>query len=281
MRKVKRKTLLRVAGLLPFLLAVLFPLYWMLISSMKTFPELFSRTPVWWPSHFTLKAYSEVLTSPDADIPSLLDALQKSFIAAGSTVVLTLVLGTLAGYALARLRFRFKGLLTGLVLAVYTFPAVLLMVPMFSMLTRLHLSNSLTGLIITYVAQTLPVGLLMLGNYFRSIPADIEEAAMMDGCSRLSVITRITIPLSMPAIAAVAVYVFVIAWNEFLFAYILFTDGTQSTAPVWISYLYASRHEPWGQVMAASVLVTVPIMVLFIWFEKRIEQALTAGGVKS
>ena len=279
MGKVARRVLVLVA-LLAFLFVVLFPLYWMVISSTKSFRELFSTTPVFWPSTFTAKAYKAVLTSPGEDIPDLLDALRNSLMVAGGTVFCSLLLGTLAAYAIARLRFRGKALITGLVLVVYLFPAILLMVPLFAMFAKAGLHNKLSGLIVAYVAQTLPVSLLMLGNYFRSIPAEIEDAALVDGCSRLGVIWRVTIPLSVPAIASVALYVFVIAWNEFLFAYILLTDTKKFTAPVWISYLYSQLHTPWNQVMAASVLVTVPVIILFVWFEKYMEQGLTAGGVK-
>jgi len=279
MGKVGRRIFVA-AGLLAFLFAVLFPLYWMAISSTKTFKELFATTPVFWPSEFTAKAYKAVLSSPSKDIPDLLDALRNSLIVSGATVFLSLVLGTLAGYAIARLRFRGKAFLTALVLIVYLFPAILLMIPLFAMLAMIRLHDSLTGLVAAYVAQTLPVSLLMLGNYFRSIPADIEEAALVDGCSRLGVIRRVTIPLSIPAIASVGLYVFVIAWNEFLFAYVLLTDVKKFTGPVWISYLHSQLHTPWNQVMAASVIVTVPIIILFVWFEKYMEQGLTAGGVK-
>ena len=279
MGKVGRRIFVA-AGLLAFLFAVLFPLYWMAISSTKTFKELFATTPVFWPSEFTAKAYKAVLSSPSKDIPDLLDALRNSLIVSSATVVISLVLGTLAGYAIARLRFRGKAFLTAVVLIVYLFPAILLMIPLFAMLAMIRLHDSLTGLVVAYVAQTLPVSLLMLGNYFRSIPADIEEAALVDGCSRLGVIRRVTIPLSIPAITSVGLYVFVIAWNEFLFAYVLLTDVNNFTAPVWISYLHSQLHTPWSQVMAASVIVTVPIIILFVWFQKYMEQGLTAGGVK-
>ncbi len=279
MGKISRKAAVTV-GMVLFLMAVLFPLYWMFLSSTKTFAELFGTEPVFWPKEFTARAYKAVLSRPSPQMPSLLDAVRNSFLVAGASVFITLVLSTLAGYAIARLRFRGKGALTGLVLAVYMFPAILLMVPLFAMLAMARLHDKLNGLVVAYVAQTLPVGLLMLGNYFRSIPADIEEAALVDGCSRLGVIWRVTIPLSVPAIASVGLYVFVIAWNEFLFAYVLLLSPEKFTAPVWITNLYSGLHTPWDQVMAASVLVTVPVMLLFIWFEKQMEQGLTAGGVK-
>jgi len=269
-----------VGALLAFLFAVLFPLYWMAISSTKTFKELFSIVPVFWPSEFTPKAYKAVLTSPAREIPDLLDGLRNSLVVSGATVFVALALGTLAAYAIARLRFRGKTAVTALVLIVYLFPAILLMVPLFAMFAMVELHNSLRGLVVAYLAQTLPVSLLVLGNYFRSIPAEIEEAALVDGCSRPGVIWRVTIPLSVPAIASVALYVFMIAWNEFLFAYILLSDPKKFTAPVYISYLHSQLHTPWNQVMAASVLVTVPVIILFTCFMKWIEKGLTAGGIK-
>ena len=266
-----------ILGLLVLMLlfSVLFPFYWMVASSFKTFEELFSETPAFFPEHISLKSYREAFEQNNLGI-----YMVNSFKVSGACVLITLVLAVLAAYAIARLRFRGKGASSIFFLLVYLFPAILLMIPLFIILSRLHLQDTHTGLIITYVTQTLPVAVLMLANYFRSIPFDIEEAALVDGCSRAGVIRRVTLPLAAPAIATVALYVFVIAWNEFLFAYVYLNSTELFTLPIGINQIYQSLHTEWDQVMAASVIVTVPVIILFIWFERYLVAGLTGGGVK-
>ena len=258
-----------------FLLSVLFPFYWMLASSFKTFEELFSSVPTFFPTEVSWDSYRKAFVQNDLGI-----YIVNSFKVSGASVLITLAISIVAAYAIARLRFRGKSAASGFFLIVYLFPAILLMIPLFIILSKLRLQDSHAGLVLTYVTQTLPVAVLMLANYFRSIPFDIEEAALVDGCSRLSVIRRITLPLSAPAIATVGLYVFVIAWNEFLFAYVYLNSTDLFTLPIGISQIYHSLHTPWDQVMAASVIVTVPVVILFIWFEKYLVAGLTGGGVK-
>jgi len=266
-----------VAGLLVLMLlfSVVFPFYWMLASSFKSFGELFSAEPTLFPEHISFESYRKAFTQNNLGI-----YIVNSFKVSAASVAITLVLAVLAAYALARLRFRGKGASSAFFLLVYLFPAILLVIPLFIILSRLRLQDTHTGLIITYVTQTLPVAVLMLANYFRSIPFDIEEAALVDGCSRMGVIRRVTLPLAAPAIATVSLYVFVIAWNEFLFAFVYLNSGELFTLPIGINQIYQSLHTAWDQVMAASVIVTVPVIVLFIWFERYLVAGLTGGGVK-
>jgi len=269
------KKILVAALLAIFLLSVLFPFYWMLASSFKTFDELFSAEPTFWPRKVSLESYRRAFVQNDLGI-YILNSVKVST----ATVFITLAIAILASYAIARLRFRGKSAASGFFLLVYLFPAILLMIPLFVILSKMRLQDTHTGLVITYVTQTLPVAVLMLANYFRSIPFDIEEAALVDGCSRLAVIRRITLPLSAPAIATVGLYVFVIAWNEFLFAYVYLNSTDLFTLPIGINQIYRSLHTAWDQVMAASVIVTVPVVILFIWFERYLVAGLTGGGVK-
>jgi len=166
------------------------------------------------------------------------------------------------------------------ILLVYMFPGILLIIPLFAMLAKVGFIDNLNGLILTYLAQTLPVSLYMLAAYFRTVPEEIEEAGLVDGCSRLGVITKITLPLSVPAMASVGIYTFMIAWNEFLYALVFLYDSNKFTMPLGLVKLYHSYHTSWDLVMAASVIITVPIIVLFLAFEKYLEQGLVAGGVK-
>ena len=194
------------------------------------------------------------------------------------TVVLTLMLAVPGAYAISRLSFPGQSVLSRSILLIYLVPVIVLVIPLFVMLTRLGLTNS-WGLLLVYPATTLPVALYMLQGYFRGLPVELEEAGLMDGCSRLRVIWSITIPLALPAIASVALYVFMIAWNEFLIAFMLLNDTAHFTLPIGINSMNSSEVAE-QDLMAAAVVTTVPIVVLFLWAERFIVQGLTSGGVK-
>ena len=172
------------------------------------------------------------------------------------------------------------------VLVVYLFPAVLLIIPLFAMLSKISLvlgfdvQDNLGILVLTYLAQTLPVALYMLTNYFRTIPDEIEQAAMIDGCTRFEVIWRIMLPLAIPALITVGIYTFMIAWNEFLYAFIFLNDRNAFTIPIKINTIFNDPSPRPHVVMAASTIMTIPVIILFLAFERFLEQGLTAGGVK-
>ncbi|MFQ6125051.1 MAG: carbohydrate ABC transporter permease [Candidatus Heimdallarchaeota archaeon] len=267
-----------------FLLVVVFPFYWMFISSVKVFADLFMVPnpaegvhPVFFPTRFDFEnTYRRALIELHFARYAV-----NSLIVSGISVVLTVAFGTLGAYAVARLTFKGKGFVSNAILAIYTVPGILLIIPLYVLITRAGLVNSLGGLVITYMAQTIPVALYMLAGYFKTIPVEIEEAALVDGYSRLGVIWRVTIPLSLPAIATVALYVFMITWNEFLFAFIILRDSDKYTLPIGLAHLHQMTHAGvWGQLMAGSVILTVPVIVLFLTFEKYLVQGLTGGGVK-
>ncbi|MFQ5821443.1 MAG: carbohydrate ABC transporter permease [Candidatus Heimdallarchaeota archaeon] len=282
-----RKVLSKLAFLLllwGFLLVVIFPFYWMFISSVKVFADLFvvpnpaeGVNPVFFPIRFDFEnTYRRALIELHFARYAI-----NSLIVSGISVVLTVAFGTLGAYAIARLTFKGKGFMSNAILAIYTVPGILLIIPLYVLITRAGLVNSLGGLVLTYMAQTIPVALYMLAGYFKTIPAEIEEAALVDGYSRLGVIWRVTIPLSLPAIATVALYVFMITWNEFLFAFVILRDSNKYTLPIGLAHLSRMTHAGvWGQLMAGSILLTVPVIVLFLTFEKYLVQGLTGGGVK-
>ena len=196
-----------------------------------------------------------------------------------STVILTLAASIPGAYAISRLRFPGRLAFSRSILLIYMVPAIVLVIPLYAIFSQLGLRDSLLGLLIVYPATTIPVSLYMLQGYFRGLPNELEEAGLMDGCSRLAVICRITLPLSLPAIASVALYVFMIAWNEFLFAF-MFLDSpeifTLSRAVVSLN----SSEVPRQHLMAGAVIVTIPVLVIFLWFERFLVQGLTAGSVK-
>ena len=195
-----------------------------------------------------------------------------------ATVIITLALSVPGAYAISRLQFPGQRLLSRSILLIYLVPVIVLVIPLFVMLTKLGLRNA-WGLLLVYPATTLPVALYMLQGYFRGLPAELEEAGLMDGCARLRVIWSITIPLALPAIASVALYVFMIAWNEFLIAFMLLSDQSSFTLPIGINSMNSSEVAT-QDLMAAAVVATVPIVVLFLWTERFLVQGLTSGGVK-
>jgi len=270
---------LRAAGFTFFSVIVVFPFYFMVASSLKSRAEMLADPTylgvnVHQPLASLLVGYREVLTTFHFGR----FILNSTFVAL-VTVVVTLVLSVLGAYAVTRLRFRGRELLSRSILLIYMFPAIVLVIPLYAVFTQLGLRDTLPGLLIVYPATTLPVALYMLRSYFQTLPRDLEEAGMIDGCTRLEVIGRITLPLSLPALASVGLYVFMIAWNEFLFAF-MFLDSpsifTLSRGMVSLN----SQEVPRQFLMAGAVIVTVPIMVLFFWFERYLIGGLTAGGVK-
>ncbi len=270
---------LRAAGFVFFLSVVIFPFYFMVVSSLKARAALL-QNPTYLGIDLTrslgdlLVGYREVLVTFD-----FLRYIGNSTFVALATVVITLVLAILGAYAVTRLRFPGRTFMSRAILLIYMFPAIILVIPLYAIFTQLGLRDTLPGLLIVYPATTIPVALYMLRSYFQTLPADLEEAGMIDGCSRLSVIWRITLPLSLPALASVGLYIFMIAWNEFLFAF-MFSDNpdiyTLSRGMVALN----SQEVPRQFLMAGAVIVTVPIMLIFFFFEKYLVGGLTAGGVK-
>jgi multiple sugar transport system permease protein len=269
-----------------FLTSILFPFYWMVSSSFKTKAEIGGREPVYVPSGLRLDAYRELF---DPNHPSYQDFgtnIMNTLKVSIPSAIIAVVLAVLGSYAIARFKFKGKELLLNGILLVYLFPGVLLIIPLFAMLAQIgdqlgfNVQDNLAVLILTYMSQTLPVALYMLTNYFRTIPDEIEQAALIDGCSRLEVIWRVTLPLSIPALISVSIYTFMIAWNEFLYALIFLNDRHMFTMPIKINTIFNDPTPRPNVVMAASTIMTVPIIILFLALEKYLAEGLTAGGVK-
>jgi multiple sugar transport system permease protein len=269
-----------------FLTSILFPFYWMVSSSFKTYAEIGGRHPVYVPSALRLEAYQELF---DPNNPSyqrfginILNTIRISI----PTALIAVILSTLGAYAVARLHFRGKEAMLNGILLVYLFPGILLIIPLFAMLSQIgaqigfEVRDNLTVLMLTYLAQTLPVALYMLANYFRTIPSEIEQAGLIDGCTRLSVIWRITIPLAIPALISVFIYTFMIAWNEYLYAFVFLNDKDMFTMPIAINRIFNDPQPRPHVVMAASTIMTVPVIVLFLALERYLTEGLAAGGVK-
>ena len=267
-------------GIIFFAFVILFPFYIMLITSFKTQIALLVN-----PLDFSLD-FKRNLTDLFNSYFVIFNTYNfgryifiSSLVSVG-TVIITLIFAIPAAYAVARLNFFGKTFLSSSILIIYMFPAIVLVIPLYTVFSQLGLRNSITGLLIVYTATTLPVAIYMLQGYFKSIPKEIEDAGIMDGHNWFGIILKIIIPLSLPAIASVALYVFMIAWNEFLFS-LMFLDNPKSfTLSRAIQYLTGDAETPRQYLMAGSVIVTLPVLLIFIYFEKYLVSGLTAGSVK-
>lgn len=269
-----------------FLATILFPLYWMVNASFKTRPDTVDPQRMFSLEYITTDAYAELF---DPDHPSYQNFgrnVWNSLTIALPTAAIAVILATFGAYAVARLRFKGKNLLLNGILLIYLFPGVLLIIPLFAMLARIgdtlgvNVQDNLWVLVLTYLAQTLPVALYMLTNYFRTIPTEIEQAGLIDGCTRFEVIWRITIPLAIPALVSVAIYTFMIAWNEFLYALVFLNASDMFTMPIKINTIFNDPTPRPNVVMAASTVMTLPIVFLFLSLERFLAEGLAAGGVK-
>tara|TARA_Y100001970_G_C14221807_1_gene853146 strand:+ start:1288 stop:2481 length:1194 start_codon:yes stop_codon:yes gene_type:complete len=267
-------------GIIFFAFVILFPFYIMFITSFKTQIALLVN-PLDFSINFKkdlsdlFKSYFVIFETYNFGRYILISSLVSI-----GTVIITLLFAIPAAYAVARLNFFGKTFLSTSILVIYMFPAIVLVIPLYTLFSQLGLRNSVEGLLIVYTATTLPVAIYMLQGYFKSIPKEIEDAGIMDGQSWFGIIIKIIIPLSLPAIASVALYVFMIAWNEFLFS-LMFLDNPKSfTLSRAIQYLSGDAETPRQYLMAGSVVVTLPVLLIFIYFEKYLVSGLTAGSVK-
>ncbi|MFB7776049.1 carbohydrate ABC transporter permease [Streptomyces bauhiniae] len=260
------------------------PFYYMLLLSLKPIDALLVDPGSLWVSarDLTLDTYRNVLKSSDAGGQGFLGFLANSALVSLGTVALTLVAAVPGAYAVSRLKFFGHRQVSALFLAVYLFPATLLAVPLFVIFARLGLSSSLVGLAVVYVAQTVPVSIYMLKNYLVTIPYSVEEAAALDGCSRLQTLRKVILPLALPSLMATGLYVFMIAWNEFLFA-LLFLAASPGkwTVSLGLAQLSNGIEVPKTVLMAGSVVLTVPVVLLFFAAERLLTEGLTSGADKS
>lgn len=279
--------ILRWIGIAFFFVICAFPLYYMVMLSFKDIQVLLTNPgnllPAFdnfWPP----KTYIDVLKPVSQGGQGFMVFIRNSLLVALVTTAITMVVSILAAYAATRLKFRGKGAVNWGLILVYMVPAIVLAIPMFVIYSQLGMRTTvpkrLIALTIVYLSATLPVAIYMLRGYFTTIPVDMEEAAMIDGSSRLQTIWKIVLPLSVPAIAAASLYVFMIGWNEYLYALLFLLDNPNSwTLSLGVNQL-DSQEVPRTMLMAGSVIITLPVVILFIAFERYLVGGLTAGGVK-
>jgi multiple sugar transport system permease protein len=262
-------------AILLYLAFALFPLYWLLKVSVTPNDLLYTEGVRMWPSRTSLEHYVFVLQH--SDFPKF---FENSVIVSGSTAILVTILASLAGYALSRFQFRGKYWIVVLMLLTQMFPLVMLIAPIFKMLAPLGLINSLTGLVIVYVAFNVPFATFLMQSFFDGIPKELEEAAMIDGATRFRAFRQIILPLTLPGIAATLGFVFTAAWSELLFALMLISSIDASTFPVGLLSFVSKFAVDFGQMMAAGVLALIPACLFFLLIQRYLVQGLTAGAVK-
>ena len=289
-RRRRRRRAARAAwnllGLAVFAVMV-FPVFWMISTAFKPDVEITSLTPTWLTTSPTLDHFRDAI-DPQLH-PGFWDAVKNSLVVVGITVVLSIVLAFLAAVALAKYRFTGRKLFVVLMIGILMLPAVGLVIPLYVVLARYGLTNqedplptgALAGLIVTLLAFLLPFAVWTLRGFVLGVPRELEEAAMVDGSSRLGAFVRILLPLVAPGLVATSIFVFITAWNEYIFANVILSSQSNHTLTIWLSYFTGtSRNTDWGALMAASTLTAIPVVIFFLLVQRRIAFGLTAGSVK-
>ena len=267
--------ILRTIALLVLLVYVLFPFYWIMITAFKSDGQIGQRAGIFWPDPWTVEQFTKLFQ----DIPFPL-WFQNSVIVSISTTLLAVLFSSLGGYALALLQFRGSQALTSVLLVTYLLPGALMFIPMYGILADLGIVNTRLALIVTYPTFMMPFATWLLMGYYRSIPEELEQAAMVDGANRWQAFTKIILPLTKPAILAVTLFSFTAAWKEFLFAFVFISSDKLLTLPVGLAQTIFGDIYPWGLLMAASLIISVPVVIFYIYGQKYMVAGLTAGSVK-
>ncbi len=252
-----------------------FPALWILLTSLKSETELVSKPITWWPANATLHNYVQAFT----DQPLLRFMGNSALVALGATIA-SLLVSAGAAYAIARLNLKHRQLILTAIVASSMFPLVTLLVPIFETMRTLGLLNTYTALILPYVVLNLPVCTLVLVSFFQSIPRDLENAAMIDGCTRMGALVRVVVPLAAPGVFTAGILAFVNAWDEFLLALSLNSAASMRTLPVGITLYQGEFSFPWPIISAALIVAIVPVAVLIALFQERVVGGLTQGGLK-
>jgi N,N'-diacetylchitobiose transport system permease protein len=273
-RPNRRRVLPNVIGTV-VIVVMAFPVYWMVITAFKPGRDILTETPQFLPRHPTLQNFADAVTRP-----YFWSSVRNSLIVVTGTVVVALAIGFLAAVGLSRSRFRGRSAYIVMVIVVQMVPLTALIISLFVMLNSVGLTDQLTGLILTYLAFVLPFTVWTLRGFVLGIPVELEEAAMVDGCSRPQAFLRIIFPLVAPGLVATGVFAFIQAWNEYILAYVLMSSQSKQTITVWLGGFTTQRGTDWGSLMAASTLIALPVVAFFLLVQRRMASGLTAGAVK-
>jgi len=274
-RRHRRRWLWNTVGVALFAVMV-FPIFWMISTAFKPEDQVNSVTPTWFSAHPTLSHFGAALHKP-----FFWTDVKNSLFIVVVTVAVAMVFSLLAAIALAKYRFTGRKGFIVFVIGIQMLPGVGLIIPLYVALARLHLTNTLTGVILTYMTFALPFSVWTLRGFVLGIPKELEEAAMVDGSTRLGAFVKILLPLVAPGLVATSVFAFITSWNEYILARILLNDQGKQTVTIWLSYfLGTSRNTDWGALMAASSLTAIPVVIFFLLVQRRIAFGLAAGAVK-
>jgi N,N'-diacetylchitobiose transport system permease protein len=273
-RRKRSRLLANIAGL-AILAVMIFPVYWMVATSFKPPRDILRFTPKWIPDPFTLSNFTDALNRPH-----FWDAVKNSLIVVAVVVAISLVIGFLAALAIARFRFYGRRALIVVIIGVQMLPATALIIPLYILLARANQVDRLSGVIITYITFVLPFTVWTLRGFVMGIPPELEEAAMVDGCTRMGAFVRILLPLIAPGLVATSIFAFVQAWNEYIFAYVLLSSPEKQTLQVWLASFTTLRGTAWGPLMAAATLSSIPVVIFFAIVQRRVAFGLSAGAVR-
>ncbi|WOF22064.1 carbohydrate ABC transporter permease [Microbacterium betulae] len=277
-RRARRTTAkaLTALGLFAGALFAGLPILWMLASSFKSNTEIFASPPRLVTESFSFAAYTSILTDPEK-----LRFFVNSYVVALAVVACTLVVAILAAYAFSRFDFRFKEPLNVIVVSVQAVPPITLLIPYFGLIVALGLYDTYPGLILTYLVFTLPYAIIMMTGYLNTLPRELDEAVRVDGGGTWTALWRVLVPVATPGIVSVGMYTFMLAWNEYLFALTLTRTVDMRTVPIGIQLLMGQHSYEWNEMMAMSVVGSIPVLILFLFFQRYFIGGLTAGSVKS
>jgi len=274
-RRSRRQLALTIAVKAVLLVWTIFPFYWMLVTSIKENDEIYGPVAHLIPSTFTWRHWNELVTQT----PFLIQ-FRNSVIISLSTTLLSMAIGALAAYAIVRLQFAGRSLAARSLIYSYLVPPALLFIPLFQLLQTLRLLNSLHGLILAYLTFTVPFCTWLLVGYFKTVPLELEEAALVDGCNRLTTLFRVTLPLAAPALVVVALFSFTLSWNEFLYALVFNTDNNVRPVTAGLAGMAVEDVFFWGRMMAAATLGSLPPIILYTAAQRWVVRGLTVGAVK-
>ncbi|WP_275461044.1 carbohydrate ABC transporter permease [Streptomyces noursei] len=273
-RRRRRRATANALGLV-FSALMAFPLYWMLLTAFRPATEIHADPPHFWPDHLTLEHFRRAV-----DTPTFWANVRSSVLIGVGTVLVSLLIGTLAAFALARFSFAGRKALVLVILGVQMVPLAGLIIPIYLLLSDAGLTDSLTGVILTYLVFMLPFTVWLLRGFIVGIPVELEEAAMTDGCTRLGAFRRVVLPLLAPGLVATSIYALVQAWNEYVLAYVLLSSNDKQTLSIWLLSFQTSFGTDYGGLMAGATLTALPVAVFFALVQRRIGAGLTAGAVK-
>jgi multiple sugar transport system permease protein len=275
LKRVSKTVSVSWAILIILVICAAFPLFWMVSSALRPYSELFVRPPLLLPNTYTFEWFSKVL-----HYSNFLRSLGNSLIVGLSTTAISVIIGSMTAYSLSRPKKRGNRFVSKIILTAYMFPPIILVIPLFQIISGMHLANTYLGLIFTHITFSFPFSAWMLLSYFKTIPRDIEEAARVDGASNLRTFVQIILPLSAPSIVTAAIFTFINSWNEFLYAFVLANSNATKTLTVSLYAVKGGEMMEWGVVLAWSAMLVLPSLIFFSFMSKYIVAGLTAGAVK-